>query len=134
MQFCEKCYVLLTIFKLFPFLFLLIVMTLPYPPFSACNVILLPILSSDLMNRDWGVYSHCKSGEDVLQVLRHMTEDGHVPSVDLCAFLLEKSLAASDYVVLRVLTGWYLDNYTTAHLDYGSVSMILQVPYFMLRY
>jgi len=70
------------------------------------------------------IYSKMRRGDDVLEVLRHMTEDNYEPTINLCNALLETSLFSGDSKILRVLSSWYKNNFNV-RLDYGVICRMM---------
>lgn len=71
-------------------------------------------------------YTRFKVPEQALAVLRDMTEANHVPSPMLCRELLSNALFHADAALLRVLAGWYINNFNTP-LEVGVLNRMLAV-------
>jgi hypothetical protein len=69
-------------------------------------------------------FSHMGETERLLETLIEMTAVRHEPSLSLCDGLLEQALWTSDIKILKVLIGWYLNNFEIS-LDIGRVNRIM---------
>lgn len=70
----------------------------------------------------------CRLGlsEQVLSVLKDLTDSNHEPSPALCSALLNTALTVGDTAVLRVLLSWYKQNFNVGLLD-GQANHVLSI-------
>lgn len=73
------------------------------------------------------MYSLIKDEARVLDTLNRMTELEHEPSRSFCSELFGSSLLNGDTLVLFTLANWYLDNFSDAVIEHGSLERLMHV-------
>jgi uncharacterized membrane protein YgcG len=71
-------------------------------------------------------FCHTQRNDSVIEVLRHMTQASHEPSLAFCDVLLNNALFLGHTTLLRVLSKWYLHNFDV-RLEHGAVARMLHV-------